>query len=298
MPKTRRRTVLAPLLLALALAMGAGAVFSAARPAEAEVEYYLVRKHILTMAPDGTIEATETTVSAAFVVNQHRWAAASMPVGVSYNPGGAPAGHDLPAILQQAITTWNAVSPSSFSFTYAGTSTGATGSCDNVPNVDGKNTVRFVDLPANTATLGTTCTLWPASQGPTAKLVEFDMELNDDASLWSSMTPTPGNKYDLPTTILHELGHAAGLGHSTDGGAVMYPSLGKGVQHRNLSQDDISGLLAAYPSSVTPSPSPTATATPTRTPTAPPTAVVTPPPTQSPPVNTFFRVRAPQLSRD
>lgn len=284
-----------PLLLLVALALGVGAVVASALPADAEEEpgTYIVRKFVFFQAADGSIDATET-VSAAFVVNAHRWAPSSMPVPVSYNGTGAPSGHDLPAILQSAIGTWNAVTPASFSFTWAGSSSGAAGACDGSVDVDGKNTVTFVDYPPGSETLGTTCTVWPAGGGSNSKLVEFDMELNNDSATWSSTPSTPGNRFDLPTTILHELGHAAGLGHSGDNTAVMYPSLPHGTQKRTLRQDDISGLLQAYPSSVTPAPAATSTPPATPTPTSTPSA--TPVTASPPPAN--FRVRAPLLSRD
>ena len=44
--------------------------------------------------------------------------------------------------------------------------------------------------------------------------------------------------------ILHENGHVAGLGHSTDINAVMYPSYQ--TARCALAQDDKNGLAALY----------------------------------------------------
>ncbi|EYU35921.1 hypothetical protein ABFS82_14G220100 [Erythranthe guttata] len=54
----------------------------------------------------------------------------------------------------------------------------------------------------------------------------------------------PG-KFDLQMVGLHELGHVLGLGHTTDGGAIMTPTLGSGFR-KGLGQDDINGIKALY----------------------------------------------------
>lgn len=50
-------------------------------------------------------------------------------------------------------------------------------------------------------------------------------------------------------TILHEFGHALGLGHSTDVNAVMYPTLG--TADPDLDANDIAGIQALYGTSPT-----------------------------------------------
>lgn len=49
---------------------------------------------------------------------------------------------------------------------------------------------------------------------------------------------------DLFTVMLHELGHALGLGHSAVVGSVMFPFYGGA--NRTLSADDIAGIVAIY----------------------------------------------------
>ncbi|PIA55580.1 hypothetical protein AQUCO_00700113v1 [Aquilegia coerulea] len=51
---------------------------------------------------------------------------------------------------------------------------------------------------------------------------------------------------DLQSVVLHEVGHILGLGHSADEGALMYPSMGRGIS-KDISQDDIQGIHALYP---------------------------------------------------
>lgn len=52
-------------------------------------------------------------------------------------------------------------------------------------------------------------------------------------------------EYNLYRVAAHELGHSLGLSHSTDIGALMYPSytFSGDVQ---LAQDDIDGIQAIY----------------------------------------------------
>jgi hypothetical protein len=47
------------------------------------------------------------------------------------------------------------------------------------------------------------------------------------------------NQYDFETIVLHELGHALGLGHSSDSTSVMYATLNLGVAKRALTTADL-----------------------------------------------------------
>ena len=249
-------------LVALALLAGPPDDAGTLAGAESDGEYVMVR-HVLLAGDVISRPESEApgSVSAQYTVNKHRWAAASMPISVAYNASGAPAEIDAVPLLEDAVSRWNEISPGNFAFTWTGASTGDTGSCGTSVQRDGVNTVKFVDdLPSGT--LGQTCTVWSVSAGPNAPLVEFDMELSSTVQ-WSTAETTPANRYDLWSTVLHEVGHAAGLGHTNDGTAVMYASLKAGTQKRTLTPDDREGLLAAYPGAApTPSPSPSPTAVP------------------------------------
>ncbi len=85
----------------------------------------------------------------------------------------------------------------------------------------------------------------------------------------------PGwNACNLAEVATHEIGHALGLGHSTDSTATMAASANFDGRCAALAADDIAGLRALYPAPATPTATPTATPLPaTATATAaPPTA--------------------------
>jgi hypothetical protein len=93
-----------------------------------------------------------------------------------------------------------------------------------------------------------------------------------------------GAAIDLYTVVLHEAGHALGLGHSDQPGAVMYPYYRFAY---GLTSDDIAGIQDLYgahvtvvPPPVTPAPDPL----PTPTPPPPGTPPIAPTPPTSPPV--------------
>ncbi|MBM4382229.1 MAG: matrixin family metalloprotease [Deltaproteobacteria bacterium] len=74
---------------------------------------------------------------------------------------------------------------------------------------------------------------------PNPEPIAGDMHFDED-ELW-----THGPGMDVYSVALHELGHALGLGHSADPGAVMYPHYGGGVW-TDLASDDIAGIRALY----------------------------------------------------
>ena len=108
-------------------------------------------------------------------------------------------------------------------------------------------------------------TFYPAP--PNSEAIAGDLHLDADEP-WRS-----GANVDLYSVILHETGHALGLGHSDRPGAVMYPyyKLATG-----LTDDDIAGIRALYGSNV----SSTSAANANAHPHAPPP---TPTPTPAPP---------------
>jgi hypothetical protein len=69
------------------------------------------------------------------------------------------------------------------------------------------------------------------------------MAINTRYTWTTGCTAQPG-AFDLESVILHENGHVAGLGHSTDINAVMYPSYQ--TARCSLAADDRAGMAHLY----------------------------------------------------
>jgi hypothetical protein len=192
--------------------------------------------------------------------DRRKWAAADIPVEVAYNPAADPPGMAGKPAVQWALALWSAIPSQYFRFSDEGNTT-VTHSLCGIDDPDGQNTVRFsADLPSGA--LGVTCSV---SDGTFVdgirRITEFDLSLSTSVN-WSTGNSTPPGSYDLNTTVLHELGHALGLDHTTVSGAVMLAKLSSGQQRRVPQGDDIAGLQALYGLGSPPGPSPSPTGTP------------------------------------
>lgn len=79
--------------------------------------------------------------------------------------------------------------------------------------------------------MGTGPSPWPKSN----RRIRVNYEV---AWYYGASVLVPGNQTDFQSAVVHELGHAMGLGHSSEHSAVMYPTLGPGVYRRDLHLDD------------------------------------------------------------
>ena len=233
-----------------------------------------------------------------------KWSSANIPVPVSYNFEWDIPGRSAFDSLQWSMAQWNNVAGQSFRFRYAGSTSvySSQASC-TAQRSDGVNSVRLsYILPSGT--LGVTCAIaGPGFVDGVRQIVEFDMQL-DGGEDWSTAAVTPGNRYDLHSTVLHELGHALGLNHTSFPGGVMTPFIGAGEQTRVITSDDAAGIRALYGTAAPrPPPTPTTPAAVTVTPTATatPKRTATPMATASPAVpaaGNSFRMPLPGLAFD
>ncbi len=84
------------------------------------------------------------------------------------------------------------------------------------------------------------------------RMIHGDIMVNhEDYSFTNTVTNTNYAYYDLPSVILHELGHLIGLQHTTSStvGSIMYPSLAGGEKKRTLSTYDAASVRNLYNSS-------------------------------------------------
>lgn len=181
----------------------------------------------------------------AYVINKTStgdpidWTYKANPMGENYlvNENCADCSGEATAV-QKAAATWSNAG-AKFTFPYGGTTTIYT-----ADNQDGVNCISWSStyFPPGSSTLAQTSCWYDTSNGD---ISECDCVFNDNYN-WSTSATTPSGQYDVESVMLHEFGHYLSLEHSSVPTAVMWPTIGSGVQKRTLSADDIAGILAIY----------------------------------------------------
>lgn len=128
--------------------------------------------------------------------------------------------------------------------------TEATGTVDGVDtsSPDGKNEVLFGDIAKQGAIAVTI--VWGNFYGPSSqrKLVEWDMIFDQTDYDWSAEASGVAGKMDFHNIASHEIGHAAGMGHSgscADETMYAYADYAE-TKKRDLNTGDIAGIKALY----------------------------------------------------
>ena len=153
----------------------------------------------------------------------------------NYNPVGSR-NSGAQTALTNTLPDWSSVSGADFRISFGGNTNRCPSlvrECPGAQRNDLFNDVGWAQL--SNGTLGVT---WSTSGTD-----EADMAINTRYTWTTGCTAQPG-AFDLESVILHENGHVAGLGHSTDINAVMYPSYQ--TARCSLAQDDRNGLAALY----------------------------------------------------
>jgi Matrixin len=181
----------------------------------------------------GARRAPEAPQSSAYTFNGLRWDV--LPVVQNYNPAGQPTTAARTA-LTNTYPDWSSVPGSTYRITSGGTTTRCPSlvrECQGPQRFDGLNDVGWARLSGST--LGVT---WYGTSAD-----EADMAINTRFA-WTTTCTQVAGAFDLETVYLHENGHVAGLGHSNDTNAVMYPSYQ--TARCALAQDDRNGIAALY----------------------------------------------------
>jgi hypothetical protein len=179
-----------------------------------------------------------------------RWmqADAGQPVNFLINTARSPVGTGGATEITRGMDAWSVQSGSSLRLQISGQS----GNCGI--QGDGTNVISFGDcLNQLDAAIGCsgvvalTSIRWTLDSrvvnGRTFnRLFEADIVFNDGMDCFLS------NPANLSEVACHELGHAIGLGHSSDAAAIMAPTA-RGGRGAVLGEDDIAGVLAIYPAS-------------------------------------------------
>ena len=150
--------------------------------------------------------------------------------------------------LVAGMDVWNTQARTTMRVTHGGPSSQSTTSLDY------RNVIFFRNASSGSA-IASTYSWWNSSN----QLLDADIIFWDagfsfyTGSTGCGTTPanptsqTVSNSAYVEDVAAHELGHALGLNHSTDGAATMYPSYSYCSQElRSLGADDIAGALALY----------------------------------------------------
>jgi hypothetical protein len=185
------------------------------------------------LAGQGARKAPEAPQENSYSFTGLRWA--TLPVVQNYNGAGSPP-LDGKTALTNTYGDWSSVPESDYRIQYGQDTTRCPSlvrECKGAQRNDDRNDVGWARL--QNGTLGVT---WSTS-GRT----EADMAINT-IYRWSTGCNAPSGSFDLESVYLHENGHVAGLDHSTDINAVMYPSYQ--TSRCALAQDDKNGIAALY----------------------------------------------------
>jgi hypothetical protein len=173
------------------------------------------------------------------------------------NSAGAYNSQSVNSVLQ-AMSAWSTVSSSALRVASGGSTTGC-----GLLSLDGENTVSFNNCDNYSAfspssgscsgVLGAAGIVsYTLAQSRVINGVTFYRALEGNVSFNPYAACYLGNSCNFAEVATHELGHALGLGHSSDTSATMYPYAHFDGRCAGLGTDDANAIRFMYPGSSTP----------------------------------------------
>lgn len=183
--------------------------------------------------------------------NPSRWFEADSGQAIAFyvNPAGAPSFASLQEDMQAAMDAWSKAG-GSIQVTYGG----ATSGC-GVQIADGLNTISFNNCD-NYFVPSQGCAGLLAVSGivrymPSQTKVVGGMTFSKAIEANMSFNPYGlcnfTNRCELQEVAAHEMGHALGLGHTSDANATMAPFAHFDNRCASIMADDVQGINAIYP---------------------------------------------------
>jgi len=197
-------------------------------------EVYGAERGVADLVP-GEFDAHAAGVNDFSITQGLRWSSFSPPASYLVNPTGSGLNDEkVIASAQRAAQAWEDDPATFVDFDFAGPTTKGP-----IPG-DGHNVISFAPLSSSELVARTT---WFVNPDGT---YEFDIVLNTEHR-WSDGAVR--NRYDMQSTITHELGHALGLGDLLRARAsqeIMFIEAARG-RVKGLGDGDRAGLRRLYP---------------------------------------------------
>jgi Matrixin len=186
----------------------------------------------------------KTIIIAAIMLVSGSWAEAYTLEGPSWLPGSVPFYLDLGAfntVAVEKLAEWDKY----MSGTTLTTTTNSRTNGSRYYFNDGRSSIVWSSSTGERMPnwiLGATSLNWYTAGNGNGVLLESDIIINSDFT-WSSYDGPSGNGWDIGRVLLHEIGHAIGLGHTSEY-SIMRPSYS--FQRWQLTADDIAGAQYLY----------------------------------------------------
>lgn len=179
----------------------------------------------------------------AFLASGAKWKGAENWVMNASNSAGLN-GTEVFSLEQNAVSAWESASGANI---FGNGSQSSANLAEDANTVNDVNEVYFADVSSNGAIAVTF--VWGYFSGPpqSRQLVEWDQIYDDTDFTWG--TDGSQDVMDFLNIAVHEVGHAAGMGHPSDSCSqeTMFRFATEGeTQKRTLNAGDIAGINALY----------------------------------------------------